>query len=314
MPKASRSAAPSSVHPRGCGEHGDVAIQPVCVDGSSPRVRGTSQFSLCIRRIVRFIPAGAGNMTRQPFVVHHQPVHPRGCGEHGNESWGIENNVGSSPRVRGTYPRRININHNRRFIPAGAGNILHQSWAAALLAVHPRGCGEHALRVGAGMLPGGSSPRVRGTLQARRPHSEFVRFIPAGAGNMSPDGGVKHGLAVHPRGCGEHLQISVSPNWSSGSSPRVRGTLRHSHDQLPHRRFIPAGAGNITAGDIIIGGASVHPRGCGEHVADVVDNHLYPGSSPRVRGTFAGVVFWHWFPRFIPAGAGNIMVIIVVPQ
>ncbi|MES1941900.1 hypothetical protein T5B8_16754 [Salinisphaera sp. T5B8] len=71
-----------TVHPRGCGEH-IVRQNGVNRDyGSSPRVRGTRvQFSRAEGE-KRFIPAGAGNTTKLASRRGHEPVHPRGCGEH----------------------------------------------------------------------------------------------------------------------------------------------------------------------------------------------------------------------------------------
>ena len=112
----------------------------------------------------------------------------------------------------------------------------------------------------------------------------------------------------------------------SGSSPRVRGTLRrHDRRQLFHR-FIPACAGNASgstdmpcpcAGSSprVLGtrracssgeqALTVHPRVCGERSTERLLVQLDAGSSPRVRGTP------HQHPplvsiqRFIPACAGN---------
>ena len=131
------------VHPRVCGEHSDAEHRPLLMDGSSPRVRGTPQaFRLEVDN-ERFIPACAGNTAVCVFQLRVRPVHPRVCGEHpwrrrlpGHES-------GSSPRVRGTHDLRAELVHQRRFIPACAGNTQ-------------RGRGQ-------GRRVGGSSPRVRGT-------------------------------------------------------------------------------------------------------------------------------------------------------
>ena len=73
---------------------------------------------------------------------------------------------GSSPRVRGTVAR-IAIEHPRhRFIPACAGNGAFSAITEADPAVHPRVCGERLDKKAAGDLQTGSSPRVRGTVEA----------------------------------------------------------------------------------------------------------------------------------------------------
>ena len=185
--------AVDAVHPRGRGEHIARAGE-LCIDGSSPRARGTpcrwspdsrgssprARGTRQLRRAQssasRFIPAGAGNT--QPSASE--------------AVW-------------------------RRFIPAGAGNT--SSRRASLDAVHPRGRGEHS-GVGHG-IERGSSPRARGTPSSQTPAQVTVhprgrgehvcvigstharRFIPAGAGNTASQNG-RIPVAVHPRGRGEH--------------------------------------------------------------------------------------------------------------
>ena len=113
--------------------------------------------------------------------------------------------TGSSPRVRGTQLALQSIGVNRRFIPAGAGNTSLPTSRFSVSTVHPRGCGEHALRVARRLIPGGSSPRVRGTRPATERAGFEKRFIPAGAGNTEHPRIVRDAHTVHPRGCGEHI-------------------------------------------------------------------------------------------------------------
>ena len=49
-------------HPRGCGEHELNGFTSVPAKGSSPRVRGTSNFYVEVTGQTGLIPAGAGNM------------------------------------------------------------------------------------------------------------------------------------------------------------------------------------------------------------------------------------------------------------
>ena len=90
---------------------------------------------------------------------------------------------------------------------------------------HPRGCGEHEEGMPGVCLPGGSSPRVRGTCSTRNVERSSRGLIPAGAGNI--------------------LVIATDPITRMGSSPRVRGTFRVIQNTNHHRGLIPAGAGNI---------------------------------------------------------------------
>ena len=132
-----------TVHPRGCGEHGLVSVGRGPVNGSSPRMRGTHRWFEIHRVEFRFIPADAGNTPHHPREFSRGAVHPRGCGEH--EAWMIHSLAehGSSPRMRGTRLGRRHGKTHSRFIPADAGNTSARKIISALLAVHPRGCGEH---------------------------------------------------------------------------------------------------------------------------------------------------------------------------
>ncbi len=55
---------PSPVHPRACGERGDLLLKAVALGGSSPRVRGTHDHDVCDFLCGRFIPARAGNASQ----------------------------------------------------------------------------------------------------------------------------------------------------------------------------------------------------------------------------------------------------------
>ena len=130
-------------------------------------------------------------------------------------------------------------------------------------------------------------------------------------------------MPVHPRACGEHGWYEAADGTTTGSSPRVRGTL-----QCIHCSFQPAGSSPRVRGTLEVGPpcesvlgssprvrgtldredtatkAPVHPRACGEHRAVMPAKMLKPGSSPRVRGTRAYPAR-SYGERFIPARAGN---------
>ena len=236
--------AMSSVHPRGCGEHCCAVRCTSKPAGSSPRVRGTRAISVNRVRAIRFIPAGAGNTLRVHTADGSRPVHPRGCGEHGQVSKPPRCLAGSSPRVRGTRQSRANTLGKCRFIPAGAGNTMIARSTSTQSSVHPRGCGEHLCLIALNRLPRGSSPRVRGTHWPSSIEPNDRRFIPAGAGNTVPATRASRRCPVHPRGCGEHARMRLICVSMAGSSPRVRGTLAARTRFSPSGRFIPAGAGN----------------------------------------------------------------------
>ena len=151
---------------------------------------------------------------------------------------------GSSPRVRGTPLRQLDLVVCSRFIPAGAGNARLRRWRSTASPVHPRGCGERTPGTVSAAATNGSSPRVRGTPDQRLVGQVHRRFIPAGAGNARARFRRSADPPVHPRGCGERAWHGERRGAKSGSSPRVRGTLFDRAFDCLLGRFIPAGAGN----------------------------------------------------------------------
>ena len=243
----SSAVLPTTVHPRGRGEHGDRGYRPGPGPGSSPRARGTHKETNSFTQKERFIPAGAGNTSPPPGVHGPGTVHPRGRGEHVLLSSAMSFSDGSSPRARGTQ-KEARLRYTRsRFIPAGAGNTRPTAPRSTARSVHPRGRGEHAREGRQAVCVAGSSPRARGT----RPWVVLQwfrrRFIPAGAGNTHLRCIAMPEATVHPRGRGEHNVRQLIGKHIHGSSPRARGTRRWAGGRPRHHRFIPAGAGNTTA-------------------------------------------------------------------
>ena len=114
-------------------------------------------------------------------------------------------------------------------------------------------------------LDQGSSPRMRGTLRPAQRLRGVLGIIPAYAGNTKRLRQRMRSLRDHPRVCGEHLAKRNSPRRTSGSSPRMRGTLLLGR---PHGRvhgIIPAYAGNTPFHRQQAQGIRDHPRVCGEH-------------------------------------------------
>ena len=278
----------NTVHPRVCGEHAVPTRALQASHGSSPRVRGTRRWVCTDGCDVRFIPACAGNTACRRWSRATRPVHPRVCGEHGLPCSLLNQQHGSSPRVRGT-PRPYILNPiAQRFIPACAGNTLLDSSSFGTLAVHPRVCWEHSPVLALSSSRAGSSPRVRGTRRNGKTYLMAGRFIPACAGNTDTASFAATANAVHPRVCGEHRSARRREGVDGGSSPRVRGTQRPIQDALRRQRFIPACAGNTAPPAPAASPKSVHPRVCGEHIGQSAESRRVRGSSPRVRGTRLG--------------------------
>ncbi len=95
----------------------------------------------------------------------------------------------------------------------------------------------------------------------------------------------------------------------SGSSPHVRGTRLKKRSGGLGRRFIPACAGNTMPPAVRVVVDSVHPRMCGEHLFLYSPGEGHAGSSPHVRGTLQPQPGPQTQFRFIPACAGNTLII-----
>ena len=133
--------------------------------GLSPLARGTLCRCQHCWRVIRFIPAGAGNTKWRDRRADWRSVYPRWRGEHWR-CWRISDSErGLSPLARGTLVWFQLPHGTPRFIPAGAGNTINRSRRIILPPVYPRWRGEHRTAVGAGYLQDGLSPLARGTRQ-----------------------------------------------------------------------------------------------------------------------------------------------------
>ena len=215
----------AAVHPRACGEQLTRILESAVDAGSSPRLRGTGFSSQPAHSDYRFIPAPAGNSMSTGVGSVLGPVHPRACGEQitslsnksrsptrfipapaGNRkdpSTAPVVKYGSSPRLRGTVVDALSLMARRRFIPAPAGNSFSWFESSCCAPVHPRACGEQGPNSTKTESRYGSSPRLRGTAPRYSDSGSDSRFIPAPAGNRSPEEWCDSVLTVHPRACGE---------------------------------------------------------------------------------------------------------------
>ena len=206
------------------GEHSSGAVAGRYTPGSSPRGRGTLRIDYRKNTAHRFIPAWAGNTSRNAADTHPCAVHPRVGGEHPPDRRYPHAPVGSSPRGRGTLsldrPGAVRV----RFIPAWAGNTIDPRNAAVITAIHPRVGGEHVQTIKRHPNSAGSSPRGRGTRPRHRRAGWWPRFIPAWAGNTPAAAHGRPRRPVHPRVGGEHCAVWGVAIGCAGSSPRGRGT------------------------------------------------------------------------------------------
>ena len=222
-------AVERAVHPRERGEQPgrDRIRHPD--GGSSPRARGTACLAMISGQRFRFIPASAGNSSELQVPIHPTAVHPRERGEQNSLITRNSDRIGSSPRARGTAPLIQGELQPLRFIPASAGNSKGPQPTEFSWPVHPRERGEQGRVLAGRHFVAGSSPRARGTGWCSGWRWPRRRFIPASAGNSSPE-------------------------WDAlrakrGSSPRARGTGFPLGHCSPPEWFIPASAGNRDSND-----------------------------------------------------------------
>ena len=267
-------------------------------------MRGSHQSMDSISSNRGIIPAGAGLTYLFRGKIICPGDHPRGCGAHCGCTATARRSSGSSPRVRGSPQGDGTERPAHGIIPAGAGLTLLSLLRPAHLWDHPRGCGAHQLLYSSAARRLGSSPRVRGSRSCDRHRFPERGIIPAGAGLTQARASRRASGEDHPRGCGAHMPRRFASRLTSGSSPRVRGSLIIRHFDVVPFGIIPAGAGLTRRGASAKSRPRDHPRGCGAHCQRMTMQDSTEGSSPRVRGSRAGQMHWHRAPGIIPAGAG----------
>ncbi len=119
-------------------------------------------------------------------------------------------------------------------------------------------------------------------------------------------------MVVYPRWRGELDRTASVVSSGSGLSPLARGTPVFANLWTIAIRFIPAGAGNTGVRNTKPCICSVYPRWRGEHWLCNSSTHDHVGLSPLARGTHYAFLRLPGFCRFIPAGAGNTLMWIIL--
>ena len=169
-------------HPRSCGANCVSWRVVVCTSGSSPLVRGQHLAYLLKSNEWRIIPARAGPTKGLTVFCKHNTDHPRSCGANAVCDIGCKRCCGSSPLVRGQPRFARAFQKCERIIPARAGPTGFSVPACGYDQDHPRSCGANRTFVIAVIGVRGSSPLVRGQLNAQTATSVYTRIIPARAG------------------------------------------------------------------------------------------------------------------------------------
>ena len=191
-----------SDHPRACGANPVQVWKYPLSAGSSPRVRGKLGEQTLPQRLVRIIPARAGQTRPVSLVGLPAPDHPRACGANMVWSSSFRSLAGSSPRVRGKQETQLRPRYWGRIIPARAGQTPSSSLGTVPVPDHPRACGANSKACSPERALCGSSPRVRGKPGRCRPIRARTRIIPARAGQTRTRPASPWQNQDHPRACG----------------------------------------------------------------------------------------------------------------
>ena len=227
------------------------------------------------------------------------------CGEQPSSISSIITPGGSPPRVRGTGFRVLDPDGVLRITPACAGNSETLRDLGNFLQDHPRVCGEQSAILSRASAVMGSPPRVRGTAAPNGWAWIRGRITPACAGNSFLQYLCGFIIGDHPRVCGEQPLPCAVTLTSTGSPPRVRGTVRYKQNLFIQYRITPACAGNSGLNRSAWPRRWDHPRVCGEQVYNSILASIGKGSPPRVRGTVGGLGKGDGRRRITPACAGN---------
>ena len=135
-------------------------------------------------------PAPAGNTSRRFCMSGISRTHPRPRGEHQALGRMYRASSGSPPPpTQGTLLDVEGYRPGSRLTPAPAGNTWKSSQRFARDRAHPRACGEHGAQHDIISMPGGSSPRLRGTLSKPAIAQNLARLTPvAGYGRSRARG------------------------------------------------------------------------------------------------------------------------------
>ena len=130
--------------------------------GLSPRVRGNRGWLAVTGVAVGPIPACAGQPSSGMADERLARAYPRVCGATMNPTSIGSDGSGLSPRVRGNREKEPDGTIFIGPIPACAGQPGERARRDYLYWAYPRVCGATCGMAGAGAVPQGLSPRVRG--------------------------------------------------------------------------------------------------------------------------------------------------------
>ena len=154
--------AADQVYPRACGATLSPPCRIVSGCGLSPRMRGNLIRVDAHGRLVRSIPAHAGQPLFRPYRKCVASVYPRACGATAVPILLWEGGEGLSPRMRGNQDMTNAARNIARSIPAHAGQPGYDKRRAQYREVYPRACGATLTPSMICSMRHGLSPRMRG--------------------------------------------------------------------------------------------------------------------------------------------------------
>ena len=187
--------------------------------------------------------------------------------------------------MRGALFKLWTIWYTDGIIPAYAGSTSARREIPSSAGDHPRVCGEHNSVGTSSCSLYGSSPRMRGALSDADYEVDRCRIIPAHAGSTTCRLTSARSSRDHPRACGEHGSLSPVAATALGSSPRMRGALRHCKSGHLGAGIIPAHAGSTPCAHSACTSFRDHPRACGEHPPHAEDHRARLGIIPAHAGS-----------------------------
>ena len=232
-------------------------------------------------------------------------VYPRVGGGTPYGSLTVASNDGLSPRGRGNLWAANTAPTFSRSIPAWAGEPQRRVTVMQTWAVYPRVGGGTRATWPAVPSTRGLSPRGRGNLGYTADGGTFCGSIPAWAGEPVAHSACCLLVTVYPRVGGGTPGDIMAMYGGMGLSPRGRGNRIPKTMPWPHRRSIPAWAGEPDLPPSLKRRAEVYPRvGGGTLMAHL--QTIYPkGLSPRGRGNPVAFPVTRVGLRSIPAWAGE---------
>ncbi|RYQ51536.1 hypothetical protein PG1604B_1278 [Bifidobacterium pseudolongum subsp. pseudolongum] len=239
-------------------------------------------------RLLRIIPAHAGQTLSVLKASISTPDHPRTCGANPMTIEPMSTQSGSSPHMRGKRTQWTRRSVRRRIIPAHAGQTRNRHGRNSTKTDHPRTCGANGSGRACNAPFAGSSPHMRG----KRPR----------AASHAP---TQRPRTDHPRTCGANGKPATATREGYGSSPHMRGKPAVLRSERGAQRIIPAHAGQTPWGMARRSGTSDHPRTCGANSGAGLWFSQDSGSSPHMRGKLTVLSPSLARQRIIPAHAGQ---------